>query len=126
MDREAEEKARRSREAREKAEAEKADRAARKMALAAMTVGNSTQEGVMDSLLEALQTGSAFSRDQRRKRPKGNAGGMVHISYISKCISLSTVKGWLHSPHTEPKKCQFFKLRFMLLDRALKIKVIIQ
>lgn len=28
-----------------------------------------TQEGVMDSLFEALQTGSAFSRDQRRRRP---------------------------------------------------------
>jgi len=30
-----------------------------------------TQEGVMDSLFEALQTGSAFSRDQRRRRPGG-------------------------------------------------------
>ena len=29
-------------------------------------VGN--QEGVMDSLMEALKTGSAFSRDQKRKR----------------------------------------------------------
>ena len=28
------------------------------------------QEGVMDSLLEALKTGSAFSRDQRRKRDR--------------------------------------------------------
>ena len=26
------------------------------------------QEGVMDSLMEALKTGSAFSRDQKRKR----------------------------------------------------------
>lgn len=35
-----------------------------------------TQEGVMDSLMEALQTGSAFSRpDQRRKRPTRVAGG---------------------------------------------------
>lgn len=35
-----------------------------------------TQEGVMDSLFEALQTGSAFSRDQRRRRPGGpNTGG---------------------------------------------------
>ncbi|XP_073989603.1 diaphanous related formin 1 isoform X2 [Rhodnius prolixus] len=65
--REAAEKARRAKEAREKAEAERAERAARKRALVDMT-GNQTQEGVMDSLLEALQTGSAFSRDQRRKR----------------------------------------------------------
>jgi len=32
-----------------------------------------TQEGVMDSLFEALQTGSAFSRDQRRRRPGGTS-----------------------------------------------------
>jgi diaphanous 2 len=76
LEREAEEKARRAREAREKAEAEKMERAARKLALGKITDGNSTQEGVMDSLLEALQTGSAFSRDQRRKRPKGIPGGI--------------------------------------------------
>lgn len=34
-----------------------------------------TQEGVMDSLFEALQTGSAFSRDQRRRRPGGTVTG---------------------------------------------------
>lgn len=34
-----------------------------------------TQEGVMDSLFEALQTGSAFSRDQRRRRQAGVSGG---------------------------------------------------
>lgn len=38
-----------------------------------------TQEGVMDSLMEALQTGSAFSRpDQRRKRPTRVAGGKFY------------------------------------------------
>ncbi|XP_066903255.1 protein diaphanous [Halyomorpha halys] len=67
LSREAEEKARRAKEAREKAEAEKAERAARKRALVDMSA-TQTQEGVMDSLLEALQTGSAFSRDQKRKR----------------------------------------------------------
>lgn len=67
MSREAEEKARRAKEAREKAELEKAERAARKRALVDMSA-TQTQEGVMDSLLEALQTGSAFSRDQKRKR----------------------------------------------------------
>lgn len=38
------------------------------------------QEGVMDSLLEALKTGSAFSRDQRRKRdrPPRAVGGNCH------------------------------------------------
>lgn len=34
-----------------------------------------TQEGVMDSLFEALQTGSAFSRDQRRRRQGGASSG---------------------------------------------------
>lgn len=32
------------------------------------------QEGVMDSLMEALKTGSAFSRDQKRKRAARPAG----------------------------------------------------
>ena len=35
-------------------------------------IGN--QEGVMDSLMEALKTGSAFSRDQKRKRAARPAG----------------------------------------------------
>jgi len=71
--REAEEKSRRAREAREKAEVERAERAARKKALIDMNA--QTQEGVMDSLMEALQTGSAFSRDQRRKRAGPRAAG---------------------------------------------------
>ncbi|KDR17398.1 Protein diaphanous, partial [Zootermopsis nevadensis] len=53
--RETEEKVRRAREAREKAEQERADRAMRKRALVDMNA-DKTQEGVMDSLLEALQT----------------------------------------------------------------------
>uniref|UniRef100_A0ABD2X4U5 Protein diaphanous n=1 Tax=Trichogramma kaykai TaxID=54128 RepID=A0ABD2X4U5_9HYME len=72
--RETEEKQRRAREAREKAEAERAARAERKRALVDMNA-HETQEGVMDSLMEALQTGSAFSRpDQRRKRQIRAAG----------------------------------------------------
>ncbi|XP_024944469.1 protein diaphanous isoform X5 [Cephus cinctus] len=72
--REGEEKQRRAREAREKAEAERAARAERKRALVDMNA-HETQEGVMDSLMEALQTGSAFSRpDQRRKRQTRAAG----------------------------------------------------
>lgn len=76
--RETEEKQRRAREAREKAEAEKAARVARKIALVDMNA-HETQEGVMDSLMEALQTGSAFSRpDQRRKRQIRAAGGKLY------------------------------------------------
>lgn len=75
--REAEEKQRRAREGREKAEAERAARAERKRALVDMNA-HEAQEGVMDSLMEALQTGAAFSRpDQRRKRQTRAAGGKL-------------------------------------------------
>lgn len=87
------EKARLAKEAREKAEAERAERAARKRALAAMTAGSgNTQEGVMDSLLEALQTGSAFSRDQRRKRAQQPrlAGGQSVVSFGPMITGLSS------------------------------------
>ena len=35
----------------------------------------SNEEGVMDSLMEALKTGSAFSRDEKRKKTARPAGG---------------------------------------------------
>lgn len=57
-----------------------------------------TQEGVMDSLFEALQTGSAFSRDQRRRRQAGASGGnnvlynfyieQLNIMYFNTHLSL--------------------------------------
>lgn len=72
--REEEEKARRIRDAREQAQRHLQDRQQRKLALVDMDAAQ-TQEGVMDSLLEALQTGSAFgNRDQRRKRGQRPAG----------------------------------------------------
>ena len=53
---------------------ERADRAAKKEAIVDFdSEGN--QDGVMDSLMEALKTGSAFSRDQKRKRAARTAGG---------------------------------------------------
>jgi len=72
-EREAEAKLIRAREAREKAEKERLDRAAKKRALVDIN-GEDNQEGVMDSLLEALKTGTAFSRDQKRKRAARPAG----------------------------------------------------
>lgn len=72
--REEEEKTRRMTEAREQAQRHLQDRQQRKLALVDMDAAH-TQEGVMDSLLEALQTGSAFgNRDQRRKRGQRPAG----------------------------------------------------
>uniref|UniRef100_A0A8C3J6C9 Diaphanous related formin 3 n=1 Tax=Calidris pygmaea TaxID=425635 RepID=A0A8C3J6C9_9CHAR len=69
--REAEEKQRRAKIAKEKAEKEKQERQQKKKRLLEMkTEGEET--GVMDSLLEALQSGAAF-RDRRKRtpRPKG-------------------------------------------------------
>lgn len=61
---------------------DRAMRTERKRALVDMTK-DGNQEGVMDSLLEALQTGSAFSRDQRRKRqqrPRVDGGKLLIVS----------------------------------------------
>lgn len=66
--RENEEKAIRARESKEQQQKDLQERNQRKLALVDIDAAH-TQEGVMDSLLEALQTGSAFgNRDQRRKR----------------------------------------------------------
>merc|ERR1712083_138126 len=63
----------RTKEAREKADKEKAERNSKKLALVNFaTDGN--QSGVMDCLLEALKTGTAFSRDGRKKRQARPAG----------------------------------------------------
>lgn len=72
-EREAEAKLVRAREEREKAERERAERVAKKKALVDFN-SEGNQEGVMDSLMEALKTGSAFSRDQKRKRAARPAG----------------------------------------------------
>nr|XP_006113623.1 protein diaphanous homolog 3 [Pelodiscus sinensis] len=66
--REAEEKQRRVRIAKEKAEKEKLERQQKKKRLLEIkTEGDET--GVMDSLLEALQSGAAF-RDRRKRTPR--------------------------------------------------------
>ncbi|NXD70417.1 DIAP3 protein, partial [Eolophus roseicapillus] len=66
--REAEEKQRRAKIAKEKAEKEKKERQQNKKRLLEMkTEGEET--GVMDSLLEALQSGAAF-RDRRKRAPR--------------------------------------------------------
>ena len=73
-EREAQAKQARAKEAREKQERERAERAEKKRALVDFNAPDD-QEGVMDSLLEALKTGSAFNRDQKRKRAPRAAGG---------------------------------------------------
>ena len=82
-EREAAEKQIRAREAREKQERERLDRAAKKRALVDFNAPDD-QEGVMDSLLEALKTGSAFNREQKRKRaPRAAGGKLIRAELIS-------------------------------------------
>uniref|UniRef100_A0A182NAZ0 Diaphanous n=1 Tax=Anopheles dirus TaxID=7168 RepID=A0A182NAZ0_9DIPT len=72
--REEEQKKQRAQEAKERAQRELAERQQRKVQLISIDAVQ-TQEGVMDSLLEALQTGSAFgNREQRRRRGPRPAG----------------------------------------------------
>merc|ERR1712150_159221 len=70
-ERDANEKLIRAREAREKQDKERAERAERKKALVDFNAPDN-QEGVMDSLLEALKSGQAFNnvRDKRKRPPR--------------------------------------------------------
>ncbi|XP_037070758.1 protein diaphanous-like [Pollicipes pollicipes] len=72
--RETEAKIERAREAKAKAERERSEKQSKKLAIEAMMNAPDDQEGVMDSLLEALKSGSAFSREQKKKRPPRAAG----------------------------------------------------
>lgn len=89
--REDEEKARRMREAREQAQRDLQDRQQRKLALVDMDAAQ-TQEGVMDSLLEALQTGSAFgNRDQRRQKRGQRPAGAERRAQLSRSRSRTRI-----------------------------------
>ncbi|XP_069841840.1 protein diaphanous homolog 2 isoform X1 [Dendropsophus ebraccatus] len=68
--REMEEKMKRAKIAKEKAEREKMERKQKKKLLIDMNK-EGDETGVMDSLLEALQSGAAF-RDRRKRTPKAN------------------------------------------------------
>ena len=83
-EREAHEKQQRARVAREKHERERAERVAKKKALVDFNAPDD-QRGVMDSLLEALQTGTAFSMEQKRKRAPRAAGGKKSIHFSHMC-----------------------------------------
>jgi len=72
-EREVQARLKRTKEAREKADKEKAERNSKKLALVNFAT-DENQSGVMDCLLEALKTGTAFSRDGRKKRQARPAG----------------------------------------------------
>ena len=65
---------------------------ARKRALVDINTAQA-QVGVLDSLLEALQSGSAFSRDQRRKRAGPRAAGAERRAQLNRSRSRSGLVG---------------------------------
>ncbi|XP_068435700.1 protein diaphanous homolog 3-like isoform X2 [Clinocottus analis] len=75
---ETEEKQRRARAAKEKAEREKQERQQKKRRLLEVNAEND-ETGVMDSLLEALQSGAAF-RDRRKRAPRPRDNQQKSIS----------------------------------------------
>lgn len=76
--REFEEKQKRARAAKEKAEREKQERQLKKRRLLEVNAEND-ETGVMDSLLEALQSGAAF-RDRRKRAPRPRENQQMTIS----------------------------------------------
>lgn len=76
--REFEEKQKRARAAKEKAEREKQERQLKKRRLLEVNAEND-ETGVMDSLLEALQSGAAF-RDRRKRAPRPREHQQMTIS----------------------------------------------
>ncbi|XP_078683942.1 protein diaphanous homolog 2-like isoform X1 [Branchiostoma floridae x Branchiostoma belcheri] len=80
--RENQEKMKRVKEAKERAEREKKEKMKLKQQKAIIDMNaEGDQEGVMDSLIEALQTGKAFSREKkegRKRTPRGAANDNGH------------------------------------------------
>ncbi|GAB0194866.1 protein diaphanous 2 [Grus japonensis] len=79
-----EEKTKRAKLAKEKAEREKLERQKKKQQLIDMNK-EGDETGVMDSLLEALQSGAAF-RDRRKRTPRGQdtlTSACLKFRYVS-------------------------------------------
>ncbi|KAI1234920.1 Protein diaphanous 2, partial [Lamprotornis superbus] len=88
--RELEEKTKRAKLAKEKAERERLERQKKKQQLIDMNK-EGDETGVMDSLLEALQSGAAF-RDRRKRTPRPQGGAMRNIGFLtSKTLSVQLV-----------------------------------
>ncbi|XP_047513253.1 protein diaphanous isoform X7 [Pieris napi] len=88
--RETEERARRAREARATAERERRDRQHRYKQFVDM---EHAQDGVMDSLMEALQSGSAFSRERPRKKANPRVAGAERRAQLNRSRSRSGLTG---------------------------------
>ncbi|XP_064076062.1 protein diaphanous isoform X1 [Vanessa tameamea] len=88
--RESEERARRARAARAAAERERRDRQHRYKQFVDM---EQAQDGVMDSLMEALQSGSAFSRERPRKKANPRVAGAERRAQLNRSRSRSALTG---------------------------------
>ncbi|KAG7295520.1 hypothetical protein JYU34_021729 [Plutella xylostella] len=88
--REAEERANRAKEQRAVAERERRDRQQRYKQFVDM---ERQQDGVMDSLMEALQSGSAFSRERPRKKANPRVAGAERRAQLSRSRSRSGLTG---------------------------------
>lgn len=100
--REAEEKQRKARAAKEKAEREKQERQMKKKRLLEVNTEND-ETGVMDCLLEALQSGAAF-RDRRKRapRPRENMKAPLQRSRSRQNINFSSTRApTAKEPHYE-------------------------
>ncbi|KAF0042951.1 hypothetical protein F2P81_004288 [Scophthalmus maximus] len=96
--RESEEKQRRARAAKEKAEREKQERQQKKRRLLEVNAEND-ETGVMDSLLEALQSGAAF-RDRRKRAPRPRG--------FAEKTPLCSLNPPLHASHVKAAKHNAF------------------
>lgn len=88
--REAAARAARARSARAAAERERRDRTHRYQQLLDI---HHAQDGVMDSLMEALQSGSAFSRERPRKKANPRVAGAERRAQLSRSRSRSGLTG---------------------------------
>ncbi|KAJ8706293.1 hypothetical protein PYW08_010919 [Mythimna loreyi] len=88
--REAAARAARARSARAAAERERRDRTHRYKQLLDI---HQAQDGVMDSLMEALQSGSAFSRERPRKKANPRVAGAERRAQLSRSRSRSGLTG---------------------------------
>ena len=52
----------------------------------------SGDEGVMDNLMEALKDGTAFSRDQKRRKPRPSGGLSDYLHFFTRRILFSKEK----------------------------------
>ncbi|XP_044793347.1 protein diaphanous homolog 2 isoform X8 [Bubalus bubalis] len=94
---ELEEKTRRAKLAKEKAEQEKLERQKKKKQLIDINK-EGDETGVMDNLLEALQSGAAF-RDRRKRIPRNPVGGPPQAHRVK---NISPVSSGSHSKEQQP------------------------